>query len=589
MRSRPDLQVYFRPGVPIPGRTFQVDARFESKSETPVDGVSIELLGTELVRVPRGKSEARHMRTHVHLRSEQPGKVFSPGTHVYSAMFQLPANLPPRHAGRYTVIDYTVEVRASIPWWPDAVRKYDVPVGRIPENPATAPGVFVSRKGGPAAGELYAELSLASTVVAPAGHVVGTVALMNASKERGVRISLVGYEHVFVNADFWAGGNIDEMREVYRYNFAPQGSKPREGEAIPFRFAVPPTIPASFTAQMSSLIWVVEVSTERLLSWREMLRVPITIVPSLGARGEAPALVPAVGRARRSQSFQAIAERLGLVYDAAAEQMHTRIGQVHLLIAVEARADGNLATVATISWPALGMNFRVAPSSWTDAFSRAEIEVGIEHFDKKFHVESRFVEQARAFLDAAFCDLILGFDEASGSDDNLSLLVNVALSDAEALASFTDRAVRAAALANAALGRIPPPPAFEPHENNWKVYTEKLGGRYEAGRPAIVDGTLGLERVSLATEWTSDNQPAATEIRVDIGTRIDPAAISPAAHTAKEALELTGQPVLITEDAVILRVVPAVTDPQAIEPTIESLVRLSHLVRGRGAAGPFRS
>jgi len=584
------MTVLLRPGHPLPGTVLEVEARFESESETPVDGVTFELKGTERLTVPRGKSHITRTHHHVHQRAEHPGATFTPGTHTYHARFQLPKDLPPRYSGSYAWVDYTLEVRASIPWWPDAFGRYDVPVAPLPMGSPVTPGVFVSRAGGAIAGELYAEMSLASTVVEPGGEMLGTVAFTNGSKERGLRVSLVAYEHVFSTGDFWSGGAVDEMREVRRWSFSPaQGGVPADGAPLPFRFPIAKGTMPSYMGALSSLVWVVEVSAERFLSSRPILRAPITIVPPTGLARAPSTMVPAVGRARRTQSFQRIGERVGLAYDEVHDGLRGAAGSVGVHIGVETRPDGAPVTSARLSWPSLGMRFRLAPSTWTDAFSSKEIELGLDQFDDHFHVESRVPAQARALLDEELCHQLMTFHEVKADDDGASLAVQMALADEEPLAAFVQRAVHTARLFDRAFERIPPPPELAPHEAAWRAFADRLGGRFEPGRGAILDGTVGLERVEIATLWTDDALDA-TELRVPLGTRIDPAAVSPSARSLAASLEAApGRKLTITDDTLALRLPALVPDPTELDPLLESLVRLAQAVRGRGAAGPFRS
>ena len=68
----------------------------------------------------------------MHLRGEVPGRPLTVGEHTYKALFQLPRDLPPTRRGRYAWIDYAIEVRADIPWWPDRVGRYVIDVAQGP-------------------------------------------------------------------------------------------------------------------------------------------------------------------------------------------------------------------------------------------------------------------------------------------------------------------------------------------------------------------------------------------------------------------------------------------------------------------------
>lgn len=574
----------------MPGSVLDVEARFESESETPVDEIYFLLEGVERLRVPRGKSQLSREHWHLRLRADHPPATFTKGTHTYHARFQLPPELPPRYSGAHAWADYTLEVRASIPWWPDAVGRYEVPIGMRTGVVSPSPGVFVSRAGGPIGGEIYVELSLASTVVEPGGELYGTVAFTHAGRQRGLRVSLVAYEHVFSNADFWAGGNVDEVHEARRWSYEPgNGAVPEDGVPLPFRFAIAPGAVPSYSGAITELTWAVEVSVQGLILSRPLLRAPITIVPPFGLARTQSAFVPAVGRQRRTESLKRVAERLRLAYDDLQDGVRGAVGQVSFHAHMETQTDGAQVTVARLSWPSLGMRLKLAPSGWTDAFNTRDISVGQPHFDERFCLESRVEDQARALFDPELCKLLLTFDEARMDDHGAALVTRMALMDEEPLTGFVARAQHTAAALERAFTRVPPPPELLAHVEAWRSYAERLGGRFEPGRGAIVDGTLGLERVDIATVWSASGELFGTELRVPLGSAIDPATISQAARALAASLEAEpGQKLAISGDSITLTVSSLVPDPASLEPLLEGLVRLAHTVLGRGGAGPFR-
>lgn len=591
MRRRPSITVLLSPGVPRPGDLLEVEARFESKSDTPLEKVTFELASVEKIVIQQGRSTSSWRHEHVRLAAEVPGRPLTPGLHSYRARFKLPVELPPQYWGRYGSIDHVLEVRAHIPWWPDRVGRYSVPVQQLPMNAPARPGVYVSEAGGPKGGEPYAEVSLASTTVEPGGEIEGTVAFTNGEKERGVRVALVAFERLFASAGFFQGGSIRETLEVRRWNHVLSNGPPEEGRGLPFRIAVAPDTVPSFTGKICALEWAVEVISERLLSSRTLLRVPVLIVPRThAARRSSKAAVPAVGRERRAQSFQNVAARAGLSYNPDHDDLRGMAGSVGIRIAPETRPDGTLATVAHLSWPPLGMALRLGPSSWTHWLEGRLVEAGHPGFDRRFHVQSRFPAQARALLDAELCELVATFDEARADDEGATLAVSKVLVDEAPLGDLVTRAVKAARAFDAAFRRVPPPPALEPHAAAWQDFAARLGGRFEPGRGAILDATFGLERVEIATSWSEDGDPLNTAVRILLTTRVDPDAIVPAARALALSLhEQTGAHIAITADAVSASLPQLVSDPGSLEPLLEGLTRLAQAARGRGAAGPFRS
>jgi hypothetical protein len=591
MRSRPELTVLLDPGNPFPGEELLVEARFVSTSDTPLDRVLFELAGVETIRVPQGKSEIVRRHDHVRLRAEIPGKPLTPGTHTYRARFSLPPRLPAPYSGRYASVAYALEVRADIPWWPDRVGKYEIPIRPLPVEAKTSPSVFVTDLGGVRTGVLYAELSLGSTAFEPGGEIAGTVALHNAGSARGTSVALVASERISSDAGFFEGGSIREIREAQRWSLVLADDPPAEGVGLPFRLAIPGDVIPGYAGAISALEWAVEITTRSLFSRNTVLRVPIQIVPGASrARRPTPVAIPAVGRERHAQILARVGRGLGLQLDPESVELRGERGAVGVRIAAETRPDGALATVAHLVWPPLGMRFSVAPRTWTDLLSTHAVASGVAAFDRRYQARGRFAEQVRALLDAELCALLLGFDEATITDEGATLLAARALVEEGPLADFAGRAARVTGALDAAFARVPLPPALAGGADAWRALAERLGGRFEPGRGAIHEGTLGLERVQIVTEWDDDGELQATIVRVALDPRVDPETISPAARALAESLaESAGGRVTIEADAVTLSIARAIVDPGAIEPALDGLARLAHAVRHRVGASPFRS
>lgn len=591
MRSRPKMTVLLRPGQPRPGETFEAEAHLISEDETPLDRVVFELIGDEVVTVQHGKSASQWKEPLVRLRAEVPGRPLTRGEHVYRALFQLPTPLPPSYRGRFTRIDYTLEVRCDIPWWPDRFERYDVPIPHLPAPADRRPGVFVTRQGGAFAGELYAEMSLASKTFAAGEIVNGTVALQNARRETDLRVSLVAYERIFPRASFWQGGSYNATAETLRWSYAVTKGAPEDGRPYPFRFQLASDMIPTFTGRMSALDWAIEIVSEGIFSRKVLLRAPITVLPGTSASAATtPTRVPAVGDQRRFESLHRVGGRLGLAFDPDHGELRGTFSGIGLRIAAESRPDGARVTVARLAWPSLGMGLHVEHASWTDAISLREIAVGHKEFDDSFHVRARDVGQARALFDAALCALLMTCDDVRVDDEGAELSVPLTLVDEQPLLTFATGTVDAARLFAAAFLRIPPPPSFEGRAPSWSAFAERVGGRFEPGSVSVRDALLGQERLEIETEWSDDGTFRATSIRVHLSTPIDANALSPAAESQRKALETAANGRCeITTDRVALILARPVLDPSELDPHLDDLTRLVHSVKGRGGAGPFRS
>ena len=282
--------------------------------------------------------------------------------------------------------------------------------------------------------------------------------------------------------------------------------------------------------------------------------------------------------------------RLGLAVDVERDELRGGHGSVALRVAVETRPDGTVATVAHLTWPSLGLCLSVEARTWTDLLSSRRVETGVIAFDDHFHVRSRFPAQARALLDPALCRLLLTFPEVVINDEGATLAVPRALLEEAPLADFAGRASEACRALDAAAARVPMPPPLAGGAGAWRELSARLGGRFEPGSGAIHDGTLGLERISIATRWTDDGEARATVVRVPLDVRVDPETVSPAARAQAASLgQSAGGRVAITEDEITLTLDRALPDPRSLDAALDDLSRLVQAVRRREGASPFRS
>jgi hypothetical protein len=236
------------------------------------------------------------------------------------------------------------------------------------------------------------------------------------------------------------------------------------------------------------------------------------------------------------------------------------------------------------------MGLRVERASWTDAISPREIDVGEPTFDERFHVRSRFAEQARALFDKDLCALVMAFPDVTIDDDGAALAVPLALVDEVPLGDFVGRSTAVARAFAAALARVPVPSPLAGRAAAWADFAARVGGHFEPGSGSIREAMLGQDRMEIATEWTDEGALRGTCVRVLLGTRIDPQALAPAAQAQVAALEKeSGGRCVLTEDRLTLTLDRLVPDPQEIQPQLDDLARLAQSVRGRGGAGPFRS
>src|SRR5690348_14164813 len=111
MRSRPKLELLYVPVRPTGGCNLVVEARLESRSTTPIDGIDFLLTGTErhlkgMVVMGTMTAPEYEEHTYVSLGARVPKKTPTPGRHVQRVSFQLPPGIPPSFKSAYTTIAY---------------------------------------------------------------------------------------------------------------------------------------------------------------------------------------------------------------------------------------------------------------------------------------------------------------------------------------------------------------------------------------------------------------------------------------------------------------------------------------------------
>src|SRR5262249_8337000 len=148
----------------------------------------------------------------------------------------------------------------------------------------------------------------------------------------------------------------------------------------------------------------------------------------------------------------------------------------------------------------------VSPRSWTDRIVGRGLATGIEAFDGRLHTSARFAEQAAAVVDGELAASVAAFEEVQVHDDGATFATRRALLEPAALAAFVDDVLRAARALDAGCARVPMPPLLAGGEDGWRALAARLGGRFEPGRGAVLDGALGLEQVEVVTWWGDDGE-----------------------------------------------------------------------------------
>lgn len=590
MRSRPRLTVFLSPEKPRPGDELRVVAQLESRSETPSEGTVFRLDGKEARyshTSSSGKSTTVHYKYHpvVALEARTDPRTLTVGTYRHEALFPLPTDAPPSIQTNLSSIKYQLDVRVSIPWWPDRRERYEITVlpPRWRAEPAGA-RVYTSREEGPAHGETYIEATLDPSAPFVGGELVGAISLANVAKRaRRLKVALVGVDVAHFESATMEG-------EVRHYEWTIVDGRPPEGERIPFRAKLPESELPSFTATLFHLQWKVEVVVENAWARDAKIVVPVTIAPEGSLVEGATALrrLPPVGHERRAKAWARIAATHGFENDAESETMTARVGGTTVRVHLEQRPEKGLFTVAYVDWPDLGIGLSIGERRWTDAF-RSKLATQDRAFDARFAVRAREQEQLDAFLKPKLRATLLASAEVAADDAGALLAEPGGGHRLETLDAFVRVVLEVARLADKAVARVPAPAAMRDHLPAWRTFAATTRGRLEVGSMSIEGARFDGSHVDVRTEWAeAGDAPAPLQTRL---TLLLPSDADPTREAAREALaSARGQlPSLELGEGRLVASVPApVIDPATLSPTLRLLAGVAAAMSPSGRAGPYR-
>lgn len=586
MRSRPDVHLAIEPWPPVAGGAFEALVTLTSRTDTPCDAIELRLHGKERryeSSTTSGDSTHEHYaeRTVVSLAAKIDGLVLTRGEHRRAVRFELPADAPPAYKSPLASVEYELDVRVDIPWWPDRHERYAIPVTLPavtlhPSPPTQARRVtYVSQDGGPRGTELYLEASLASPAVAPGGALEGAISLVNVAhhRVRSVEVALVAIERARIRS---SAGPREVQRHVYRIH----EGKPAEGASLPLRLRVPADLTPTFQSAFLELAWHLEVRAVITLGSDVVLAVPAVILPPAGdepKRSRRADRAAPVGHERRALIWAELARRHGL-HAHGDERLRGELDGVTFELRPESHEAGVWA-IAELSWPKLGLDLRVAEKRWLDTLVGEDLALD-RAFSARFSSAARERAQAAALLDDAVRGALLAIERVALDDGGCVLAAPGAAFDLEALDAFATRAKRVAAALSGAFAKIPAPAAMTEHAEAWRELAAASGGRFEPGRVFVHDATLEGERFDLGTLYEGTT-PVATLVRLQL-----PLAARDEGRLAK-ALEDAKLAAVVDERGAAVRLEPAAQTPRAAEPTIRALAEIAAAARG-APRGPYR-
>lgn len=590
MRSRPKVKLLLSPSVVTPGTRLLAETVLTARSETPIDFVSLILRCNVFTAAGSGKSRSEHTSTLYHREWRSEPSKLTPGEHRHRVAFDLPDTLPPTYSGTDALIDYAVRVHVSIPWWPDRIETFTVPVASAesPAAPPPRPQSFATSPEGPRGKDSFMEVALETTQLAAGDVLTGSVSVQNlrGKRIRGIEVAIVEVESVSLPTF--------EVREARRYSIRVRDGAPREGEAIPFGVRLPDGATPTFRAgafQVSSHLEV-----RAIVAWGEdiIVRPPLHVSPRASAPRSKRGWVAPVGRERRAIVWQRASQRALLVSDPEAERMYGTRGGISIEIRTEQR-HADFWLVAKLAWPSLGLDLDIGERRWTDVLSLDVVKSGNAKADARFAAHAREHLQARSVVTPELMIALLRFEDVKLDDSSATLASRGTSHATEPVEAFVAAVLHASDAIAAAGERVPPPVMLAPHVVAWRAFAERLRGRLELGRMHVHDGVIGTDRVTVGTEWTRSGALVGTRIRVVVDPPLDapPASrddveVSPAARDAWRDLAARAHVVRVERDAVLVELEGKLADPLEVMPIVELAVSLRRALAGLEGAGPFR-
>jgi hypothetical protein len=590
VRSRPKVKLLLSPSFVTPGTQLLAETVLQARSETPIAFVSMSLCCKVFSAAGAGKSRAEQTTT-LYLREwRSPAGTLTVGEHRHRVAFDLPDTLPPTYAGADANIDYVIRVHVSIPWWPDRVETFTVPVASAdaPSPPPPRPQSFATSPEGPRGKDSFMEVALESTQLAAGEVLSGSVSVQNlrGKRIRGIEVAVVEVESVSLPTF--------GVREARRYAIRVRDGAPREGEAIPFGIRLPESATPTFRAGAIQVTSHLEVRA--IVAWGEdiVVRPPLLVTPRASAPRSRRGWIAPVGRERRAIVWQRASQRASLVSDPDAERMYGTRGVIAIEIRTEQR-DADFWLVAKLSWPSLGLDLDIGERKWSDVLSLDVVKSGDAQADGRFAAHAREHAQAREVVTPELMIALLRFEDVKLDDATATLATRGTAHATEPVEAFVVAVLHAADAIAAAADRVPPPVMLAPHVLAWRAFAERLRGRLELGRMHVHDGAVGRDRVTVGTEWTRSGMLVGTRVRVVVDPPLDAAPTSPedvvlsrVARDAWRDLAARAHAVRVERDAVLVELEGKLADPNEAMPILELAVSLRRALAGLGGAGPFR-
>lgn len=570
MRSRPDLRVYVEPLKPTPGERLHVRVCLDSHSLTPYNSVDVLFTGREKrykYTSSNGKTSTAHYhrRDIVNLGAKFDGGMLAKGPWEESVVVDLPGDLPPSYKSNLSTIEYELSVRVDIPWWPDRTGLYAIPI-QIPNAPPKKPKacLYANQQGENRDGEPTLEMSLDNERLSLGGRVEGAIAISDLGKRklRRVEICLIAIETPLVES---AKGPT----EVSQYTWKIFDGTPQNGQSIPFVLKVPDDAPPTFQSPFIRVDHYLEAKAVVAFGSDVTLRIPTFICrgkTSKNDRSENKAL-PVVGHQRQLAVWQAAVTQtqvptdVQLRLDSSSPTVRLDVHDVAIQIREEVRNDVGPCLVASLTYPSLGLQLRLAERRWTEFGS--SFEKLDKKLQKRFTISAREEAQVISLLNIHFSKALRSFHEVGLNDETAVVMYKGGVHQVTGLVRFITRVYELAQQLRMASKDLPPPQSLADAFSAYQQFAEPRGIPLRRGDCALLQWTVRGVPLTLEHRWTG-----AKPIETCLWTAKPPEGHALDARW-KQTLETLNQGRPVEEDERFGLALPLVHDPAALNDLYE--------------------
>lgn len=461
IKKRP--QVGLRaPTVIRPGSDFEVELILEVERELPTDAVIVELHGSLLSGVAQNRSRQGFRKQVARVTGST---VLPSGTHRRRVRFRLPENSPSSYSGVFIDIEYTIEVRLEIPWWPDRRVTFPLQVRALNDpHEGDGPRVFVPTLDGASRGEAHFELSLGSHIVEPGGKLSGALAVANvhARRYRGFEVELLVTE-----SQPSRGFNYGYKKRRWVIESDPRLAQ--SGATMPFRLTMPDDLCPAFSLGDLRVSYALNVRLRVAWSRDLSIRLPIQVRDTDSAQGELSPVPVAVGDARASAMWREAAERAEWTFGPGGV-LSSRVAGYK--VQVSRRDEGRHRALVHVDIPDLAIGVEWTPGRGRGFSCRDEA--------LRMHLCRGMDEALRAFevLDASDKHLLLA---AGGSALEAAEVLDVLKNSAEAIPAVYE-----------VLSSLPPASNWEENAEDFESLAAALGARCEPHACRVVGQYFGV-------------------------------------------------------------------------------------------------